>query len=126
MTTTIYHRTVGATELAEREARTIELDGKKIAVVRVQDSHYAVDALCTHMGVPLDQGDLDGHELICPWHAARFCVRTGSKTSGPGWCDLTTYPVRVRDGFVEIGVETEAPLSDPAPGLQPVAEPLPA
>jgi len=101
----IYHRTFGAAELSNREARTIELDGKKIAVVRVEDRHYAVDALCSHMGVPLDQGSVDGHELVCPWHAARFCVKTGSKTSGPGWCDLETYPTRVTDGFIEVSLE---------------------
>lgn len=105
MTQLTYHRTVGAAELSDRQARTVELEGKKIAVVRVEDRYYAVDALCSHMGVPLDQGSVDGHELVCPWHAARFCVKTGSKTSGPGWCDLDTYPTRVQDGFVEVSLE---------------------
>ena len=100
-----YHRTLGAAELSNREARTVELEGKKIAVVRVDDHFYAVDALCSHMGVPLDQGSVDGHELVCPWHAARFCVKTGSKTSGPGWCDLDAYPTRVINGFVEVSLE---------------------
>ena len=114
MTNPQYMRAVGASELSNREARTVELDGKKIAVVRVEDTYYAVDALCSHMGVPLDQGSVDGHELVCPWHAARFCVRTGSKTSGPGWCDLDTYPTRVQDGFVEVALEG-APEPAPVP-----------
>ena len=126
MTTTTYHRTVGAAELTEREAKTVEIAGKKIAVVRVEERFYAVDALCTHMGVPLAQGGVDGHELVCPWHAARFCVRTGSKTSGPGWCDLDTYPVRVTDGFVEVALETQSAPAPKPVTTTPAAEPISA
>ena len=124
MITTTFHRAVGAQDLAVGAARTVDIEGKKIAVVHAEGRFYAVDALCTHMGVPLDKGGVDGHELVCPWHAARFCVRTGAKTSGPGFCDLDTYPVRVVNGFVEVGLESEVqPVGDPlAP--QPAADAL--
>jgi nitrite reductase/ring-hydroxylating ferredoxin subunit len=70
----------------------------------------------------LEKGTVDGNELVCPWHSARFCVQTGVKKSGPGWCDLATYPVRVTEGLVEIGLTIDvAPAAAPEafPGLEP-------
>lgn len=108
-------------DLADRSAQTVQVGRKKIAIVRVGEKLHAVDALCTHMGVPLTQGELQGEELVCPWHAARFCVVTGAKKSGPGFCDLDTYQVRVRDGWIEVSIDKPKPAGPtvPPPAEQP-------
>ena len=114
----VYFEAARVGEIEDRSAKTVQVQGKKIAIVRVENRYHAVDALCTHMGVPLSKGSVDGHDLVCPWHAARFCVKTGAKKSGPGWCDLQTYPVRVSGEMIEIGMIVDAPV--PALGtLQP-------
>lgn len=102
-------------ELPSGQTHTVQIGRKKIAIVRVGERLHAVDALCTHMGVPLTQGALEGEELVCPWHAARFCVVTGAKKSGPGFCDLDTYPVRVVDGWIEVSPEKSAPVGPTTP-----------
>ena len=43
----------------------------------VEGKIYAIDEMCTHEGGPLDEGELDGHNLKCPWHYAVFDVRNG-------------------------------------------------
>jgi nitrite reductase/ring-hydroxylating ferredoxin subunit len=106
----IYFEAARVGEIQDRCAKTVEVQGKKIAIVRVDGGYHAVDALCTHMGVPLSKGSVDGDHLVCPWHAARFCVKTGRKKSGPGWCDLQTYPVRVSNGAIEIAMTVDAPV----------------
>ena len=114
----VYFEAARVDDIQDRTAKTVKVQGKKIAIVRVDDRYHAVDALCTHMGVPLSKGSVEGAELVCPWHAARFCVKTGAKKSGPGWCDLETYPVRVAGDVIEVGMTVDAPV--PAlPGLQP-------
>ena len=112
-------------EIADRTAKTVVLRGHKIAIARVGERYFAVDALCSHMGVPLDQGavtgDHTGGEITCPWHSARFCLQTGVKKSGPGFCGLKTYPVRVVGQVVELLVPVEekkrfrSPFETPAP-----------
>ncbi len=114
----VYLEAARVGDIADRSAKTVLVQGKKIAIVRVDDRYHAVDALCTHMGVPLSKGSVDGHELVCPWHAARFCVKTGAKKSGPGWCDLQTYPIRVSGDVIEIAMTLDAPVPALA-GLQP-------
>ena len=61
---------------------------------------YAVEDVCTHDGGPLGEGKLDGCELICPRHGARFDVRTGAATRMPAIEPAPTYAVRVEDGDV--------------------------
>jgi 3-phenylpropionate/trans-cinnamate dioxygenase ferredoxin subunit len=85
---TTYIQAISIEELPNRTVKTVQIRGKKIAVIRLDDRFRAVDALCTHMGLPLEKGEIDGDELVCPYHKARFCTNTGSKTAGPGVCDL--------------------------------------
>lgn len=112
-------------EIADRTAKTVVVRGHKIAIARVDERYFAVDALCSHMGVPLDggsvTGDHAGGEITCPWHSARFCLQTGVKKSGPGACGLKTYPVRVVEQTIELLVPVEekkrfrSPFEAPAP-----------
>ena len=41
---------------------------------------YALDAVCSHEGGPLEDGTLEGYEIECPWHGSKFDVRTGEVT----------------------------------------------
>ena len=38
---------------------------------------YAIEDVCTHDGGILTGGPVEGDEVVCPRHGARFCVRTG-------------------------------------------------
>jgi 3-phenylpropionate/trans-cinnamate dioxygenase ferredoxin component len=45
---------------------------------------------------------VDGDEVICPRHGARFCIRTGEALSPPAYEPVPTFPVRVTDGMVQV------------------------
>ena len=60
-----------------------------------------------HHDGPLGDGDLEGMEIICPRHGARFDVQTGKVVALPAVVDIPAYPVRIKDGQVEIGVPLE-------------------
>jgi len=92
-------------ELAPGKVRLVT-DGAdlNIAVCNVDGEIYAIEDVCTHDGGPLDQGELDGVEIECPRHGARFDVRTGAATLMPAVMPVQTFAVRV-DGdelFVRI------------------------
>ena len=91
-------------EIPDRGGKMVEIDGLEIALFRIGDQVYALDNECTHAGGPLAEGEIEGEEVICPWHEARFNLKTGKATAPPAFADVQTYPVRVRDGQVEVGL----------------------
>ena len=67
-----------------------------IIVSKVNGLYYATGGRCSHYGAPLQMGFLDGHHVICPWHAAAFDVRTGEMVEAPGMDAIPTYRVSVQ------------------------------
>jgi naphthalene 1,2-dioxygenase ferredoxin component len=82
----------------------VEVAGRQIALYDCDGTIYATDNICTHAYARLSDGWLDGTAIECPLHAARFDVRTGKVLAPPATEDLKTYPVRVTDGDIEIGL----------------------
>ncbi len=89
-------------DVAAGEAIVVEAGGKRLAVCNTGEGIYAIDDVCTHDGGPLDQGKLDGKEIECPRHGARFDVTTGRALCLPAVRPVRTYPVRIEGGEVEI------------------------
>ena len=85
-------------------------DGTRVCLVRDGDQVYAVADRCPHRDFALSGGDMvEPCVLECPWHGARFDVRSGRMLQGPATDDLTTYAVRVVGDEVFVG-----PVSSPA------------
>jgi 3-phenylpropionate/trans-cinnamate dioxygenase ferredoxin subunit len=61
--------------------------------------------VCTHDGGALDQGELDGTEIECPRHGARFDVRSGAATQLPAFEPVETHAVRIEGDDILVGVE---------------------
>ena len=91
-------------ELADQQAKVVEVEGHKIALFRVNGAFYAVSDTCTHRGGPLSEGDVEGVEVTCPWHGAKFDISTGAVLGAPAREGVKSYPVRVTGADVEIEV----------------------
>lgn len=79
-------------------------DGRRICLVRVHGEVFAVEDRCPHRDFPLSGGDVVSGCLECPFHGARFDVRTGQCVSGPSEGDsVTVYPVLQVNGVVLVG-----------------------
>ena len=78
----------------EGHAVRVVANGVPVAVFRVGGTLYAIDARCTHVGGPLDQGALDGTRVTCPLHGSVFDVRDGKVLRGPAARAVTPYRVR--------------------------------
>jgi 3-phenylpropionate/trans-cinnamate dioxygenase ferredoxin subunit len=79
-----------------------DLDGIPVAVFNLDGEFYAIEDACTHDGAEIASGLLEGGEIVCPRHGARFCLKTGKVLSPPAYEDLTCFPVRVEDGTIQI------------------------
>jgi 3-phenylpropionate/trans-cinnamate dioxygenase ferredoxin subunit len=94
-----------ASEIPPERVRVFTVGDHDVAVCNVGGAFYAIDDLCTHDGGALDQGELEGDEIECPRHGARFDVRTGRATQLPAFEPVETHEVRVEGDDVQIGVE---------------------
>ena len=91
-----------ADEIAPNEPAIVELDDTNIAVFNVGGAFFAIQDVCTHDGEELTGGPVEGDEIICPRHGARFCVRTGAALSPPAYEPVHCFPVRVVGGIVQV------------------------
>lgn len=76
--------------------------GVPVLLLKLDEKFYAISATCTHAGGPLDEGELQGDVVQCPWHGSRFRVRTGQPVTGPATVAQPRYDVRVREGQIEV------------------------
>ncbi len=79
-----------------------EVDGVIVAVFNVGGEFYAIEDQCTHDGGGLAGGAIEGCEVICPRHGARFNLRTGEALTPPAYESVRTYATRVHNGIVEV------------------------
>jgi apoptosis-inducing factor 3 len=93
--------------------------GEPVLVARRGDELFAIGATCTHYGGPLAEGLMVDCTVHCPWHHARFDLRTGEAIAAPALNDVTCYKVEKRgERFLVTGkIEKKAerrPKSSPA------------
>lgn len=91
-------------ELADQQAKLVEVAGQKIALFRVDGGFYALSDTCTHRKGPLSEGTVEGTEVTCPWHGAKFDIRSGGVLGPPAGQAVKSYPVRVTGANIEIEV----------------------
>lgn len=92
-------------EISPGAREVFEIEGLYIAVFNVDGRYYAVEDRCTHDDGPLAEGDIDGYEIICPRHGARFDLRDGRVLSMPAVLPVPWFPVRVEGDEIQIGLE---------------------
>ncbi len=91
-------------ELPSGTRKLIEVDGRPLAVFNIAGTYYCIADVCSHDDGPVAEGDLDGYDIECPRHGARFDVRSGKVLSFPAIVDIPTYPVKVEDGTLLVGL----------------------
>ena len=110
------HKVCRADELPVGKMKAIKVDGQGILVFHLEDGFYATQSSCTHMFAPLARGKIiDGCRIQCPFHRARFDIRSGKVVD---WANfppgvqllnvvrgekaLATYAVSVVKGTVQV------------------------
>ena len=82
--------------------KTVDLNGKPVAVFNVEGTFYAVSDTCLHRGGPLGEGELDGKIVTCPWHGWRYDVTSGVNELNPS-ISVQKYQVKVEGEDLLVG-----------------------
>src|SRR5512141_3262456 len=77
-------------------------EGEPVVVIRRGEDVFAIGGTCTHYGAPLDGGLVVGETLRCPWHHARFSLRTGEALAAPALNPVTCFDVQHENGRVRV------------------------
>ena len=91
---------VGKTsELGDGKMTHVTAGGKEVLVANVGGTYHAMSNICTHAGAELHEGELNGNELKCPWHGARWDATTGN---------LVWFPQKLKElGNYKVTVEND-------------------
>ncbi len=88
--------------LADGEHVVVEVDGADVAIFKIDGEFFAIEDVCTHDGAEIASGELDGDEIVCPRHGARFCVKTGAVKSAPAYEDIPCFPLRIENHRLQV------------------------
>jgi nitrite reductase (NADH) small subunit len=86
-----------------REGRTTTIAGRQIAIFNLGDRFLAVDNQCPHQSGPLCDGIVAGDAVVCPLHAWKVNLETGTVARPVNQSEcIRTYPTRVDAGVISI------------------------
>ena len=98
-------RVASASAVPAGELRAVSTDRGAVVLANVDGDIYALEDRCSHQDYPLSAGELEYDELECPFHGARFEVRSGRAVQLPAIAPVRTFQVDVRDGDVYVRLD---------------------
>ena len=97
-------------EIPSEKGKVIQVEGKEIALFKMDGGVYAIDNLCLHEGGPLGHGPVKEGVVTCPWHLWKFDIRTGAMVEAPAIkVDCFKVKVEGEDVFIDVS-DLTAPL----------------
>jgi 3-phenylpropionate/trans-cinnamate dioxygenase ferredoxin subunit len=89
-------------EIPPGSFKCVDIDDVMVAVFNLDGEYYAIENVCSHEYAELTDGELEGNEIVCPLHGARFDIRTGEALTPPAYEPVAKLPVRVDGGVVQV------------------------
>jgi 3-phenylpropionate/trans-cinnamate dioxygenase ferredoxin subunit len=96
-------RVCATSDIAPGEAKVLNVV-PPVAVFHVEGSFYAIDDTCTHETYSLADGYIEGTQVECPLHLAKFDLKTGAALCAPATVGVRSYPVKTENDeiFVDL------------------------
>jgi nitrite reductase (NADH) small subunit len=89
-----------------REGRAVRIGDDEIAIFNLGDRFLACENSCPHRGGPLADGIVSGSTVVCPLHAYKLCLDTGSVVKPDVCIRVDTFPVRVENGVILVSLDS--------------------
>ena len=95
-------RVAAVAEIPSGRSKLIEAEGHRVAVFNVDGTFFAIADTCPHKGGPLSDGTLEGFEVTCPWHGAKFDIRTGRVLAPPATRGVQRYAIKIEGADIHV------------------------
>jgi len=89
-------------ELPENQPRRVDVQGNPVLLVRRGQQVHAIGAVCSHLGGPLEAGELEGDTIECPLHNSRYSIKDGSAKAGPTTSPVPIYETQTKNGQIQL------------------------
>ena len=93
-------RVAKVADIPEGDKSIVQIEDRLVGIFHVEGKFYALDDTCTHDDGPLAEGPLEGYQIICPRHGARFDIRDGRALTMPATRATATHETKVENGEV--------------------------
>lgn len=94
-----------ASEIPDGGMQLVEVDDRLVIVFNVQGDFYCIDDVCTHDGGPLSEGEIEGCQISCPRHGAKFDVRNGEALTMPATQPTGSHEVKLDAGNIYVKIK---------------------
>ena len=99
-----FYEIAAVDDLPDGKRIFVEIGENYLVVFNVGGKLFAIEDLCSHDDGPIGDGELEGYEVVCPRHGARFDLRTGKALTFPAVEDIPAYPIQIKDGKIQVGL----------------------
>lgn len=96
---------MAASHLPQGAQFTVQVGEYRVLLCHSVSGIHAVEDVCSHVGMPLCGGKLEGDVIRCPSHGATFDVRTGKPTRARTLKPVRRFDVKVEGGRILINGE---------------------
>ncbi len=96
-------------DVPENKPIRVDAKGEPVMLVRRDGRIFAIGAVCSHYGAPLEEGELKNGTIECPWHGSRFSLADGSVKAGPTTAPVPHYEARINNEQVEVKLDKVNP-----------------
>lgn len=98
-------KVAAVTDCPVGQLKGVRADGLPIVLANVEGDICALEDKCSHEDYPLSDGELEGRQVVCLYHGARFDACSGARKTLPAIRPVRSFPVEIRDGDVYVDVE---------------------
>ncbi|HWZ97148.1 MAG TPA: nitrite reductase small subunit NirD [Candidatus Dormibacteraeota bacterium] len=111
-----WFRVAPCNSIPVREGRAVEIASRQMAIFNLGERFVAVENRCPHRGGPLADGIVSGNAIVCPLHAWKFDLLSGSSVNHQeSEACLKAFPVRIEAGIVSVELPLGADEEEGAP-----------
>ena len=89
-------------ELKKIKIQCINIEEYSLVLIYQSSQFYLLDNLCPHKAAALCEGHLKGDEIECPWHKAKFDIKTGRGLSPLAGNGVKSWPLTIEDGQLSV------------------------
>ncbi len=92
-------------EIPETGLLPVEVEGVRIVIAKSADGIHALHDECSHEEFPLSDGELEGNQVVCLLHGARFDIETGAARALPAVKPVRVYECRVEGDEIQVRLD---------------------